>query len=165
MFGIFRPDHYFSSVAQIDFDRFVHYDTLIFDYDNTLTRWNGEIPTEISDKIGQLNKKFRLFVFSNGNQKRVRKSCQALPLKAFGACYKPSIRKAVHLLTTYKIDPKKTLFIGDNMITDICFAHRLGMCTILVDPLRKKEFLLTSVWRLCEKFIKIFVHLKKDNAR
>ncbi len=162
MFPSFKPDHYYDSLAEIDFSRFIHYDTIIFDYDNTLTKWSGNIPAEISAKIKKLSKNFRLFVFSNGKQTRVRKSCQSLPLVAYGSCYKPTIGKAVRIVTQNRIDPKKTLFVGDNMITDIWFAHRLKMSAILVDPLRKREFFLTSVWRICEKVIKLFVTLKKD---
>jgi len=165
MFKNFKPDHYYDSLASIDFGRFVHYDTIIFDYDNTLTGWNGNIPAEISSKIKELSKSFRLFVFSNGKQKRVQKSCQDLPLIAYGSCYKPRINKAITIITTQKIDPKKTIFVGDNMITDIWHAHRLGMCAILVDPLRKKEFVLTGVWRICERIIKLFITLEKDETQ
>ncbi len=161
----FKPDHYYESVVKIDFSQFVHYDTIIFDYDNTLTSWNGAIPTELSKKIGELSKKFKLFVFSNGNQKRVQKSCQELPLKAYGSCYKPQLSRAISIITSEKIDPKKTLFVGDNMITDIWFSHRLGMTSILVDPLRKKEFFLTGFWRVCEKVLKLFISLKKDDTK
>ena len=161
----FKPSHYYDSIMSIDFSRFVHYRTIIFDYDNTLTKWSGVIPTNISGKIKKLSKNFELFVFSNGKQKRVEESCQSLPLKAFGSCYKPQLSKAIRIITAQKIDPKKTLFVGDNMITDIWFSNRLGMTSILVDPLRKKEFLLTGIWRLCEKFLKLFITLKKDEIK
>ncbi len=158
----FRPDHYYSSLDKIDFSNFVHYETIIFDYDNTLTAWSGEIPYKIAQKLNTLSKKFRLFVFSNGKQKRIEKSCANLPVKAYGNCHKPCTKSAVQTIISEKINPEKTLFIGDNLITDIYFANNLNLTTILLDPLRKKEFFLTKFWRICEKAIKPFLKLKKD---
>ena len=39
------------------------------------------------------------------------------------------------------------------MITDIYIANNLGFTTILVQPISKKEFLMTKVWRFLEKIL------------
>lgn len=162
MFKKFTPFAYYRCLEEIDFSRFRRYSVLIFDYDNTLTSWSGQIDSVIQKKIKQLSAFHRLLVFSNGDQARVAKACQNLEVSAFGNCYKPTLARAKQILHELDIEPQDCVFIGDNLITDIWFANRLQMKTVLLDPRQKQEFVLTGFWRFCEKIVKPFIKLGKQ---
>jgi len=157
----FYPNYYYKSIFFIDFCAFEeNYDNIIFDYDNTLTNWNKKISNEVALLLSEISKKFRLFVFSNAPTKRIEKSMPNLKIKIFGDTRKPTITIAQKIVKRHDIDQKRTLFIGDNMITDIFFANRLGFGSVLVDPLHHKEYFLTKFWRFLEFFLFFFINLK-----
>ena len=42
--------------------------------------------------------------------------------------------------------------IGDQLLTDILGWNRVGIITILVDPLTQKDFILTKIFRAMEGY-------------
>lgn len=152
-----QPDLYVNSIYDIDFEmlkqRSIYY--LIIDIDNTLTPWNS---SEISDKLWNwINKArqygFKICLLSNNGQKRVEELSSKLGVAYICNAAKPrrrSYRKALELMhTTYD----HAAVIGDQLLTDILGGKRMGMFTILVDPIDKKEFIGTKVMRCIERWL------------
>ena len=46
-----------------------------------------------------------------------------------------------------------TLIIGDQIFTDILGGNIMGIGTVLVDPISKKEFITTKFMRLLERIL------------
>jgi len=51
------------------------------------------------------------------------------------------------------LKPSQVAVVGDQVFTDILGGNRLGLYTILVCPLNKKEFIGTRVVRQVEKAV------------
>ena len=60
----------------------------------------------------------------------------------------------------YHLKASEIAMIGDQMFTDVLGANRVGMYTILVDPLEKKDLRITSLNRKLEQWIKKKYHWK-----
>ena len=64
---------------------------------------------------------------------------------------KEGYRKGMEILGT---DLSNTLFVGDQIFTDIWGANRVGMYSILLDPINPKEEIQIILKRIPEKYIK-----------
>lgn len=70
---------------------------------------------------------------------------------------KPSPKRIKQILKKNNIRPTHSVFIGDNLITDIYTANKLGMYTIKVKPFAFKEFWATKIYRIIELFLYVFL--------
>lgn len=132
------PDRRASSVYEIDFDK--EYESgirgLIFDIDNTLVPQNAPADERaVAFTKALIEKGFSVSVISNNGADRVRSFAEAIGVEHIPNAQKPSrraYRKAMSLMGT---DRENTLFIGDQLFTDIFGAARAHVKNILVDPL------------------------------
>ena len=77
--------------------------------------------------------------------------------------HKPSTKnykKAMELMST---DEKNTIFIGDQLFTDVWGAKRTGIESILVKPIHPKEEIQIVLKRYLEKIVLYFY--KRDKKR
>ena len=75
--------------------------------------------------------------------------------------HKPSVKnyqKAMELMGT---DLHSTIFIGDQLFTDVWGAKRAGIRTILVKPIHPKEEIQIVLKRQLEKIVLYFYMRKK----
>jgi len=135
---------------------------IIFDLDNTLTEWNN--PELSKETISWLEKAkkigFKMCFVSNNTDLRVKEIADRVNIPFIARAKKPrrrSFRKAMALMDT---KPEHTAVIGDQIFTDILGGNRLGLFTVLVSPISKKEFIGTRLVRLIEKII-----LEKNKKR
>lgn len=61
----------------------------------------------------------------------------------------------------FKLSPKETAVIGDQLFTDVLGGNRLGLYTVLVAPISKNEFFGLKIVRILERFI--LKKLKTEN--
>ena len=66
-------------------------------------------------------------------------------------------RKAMEQMGT---DEKNTLFVGDQIFTDVYGANRTGIRTILVKPIHPKEEIQIVLKRYLEKIVLFFYRRK-----
>ena len=57
--------------------------------------------------------------------------------------------------------PGETAVIGDQIFTDVFGANRVGLYTVLVSPLSRKEFLWTRFVRLVERRVLAAMKLER----
>ena len=166
MFRCFFPDEYVDSTYVIDFDRLYQegYRGLIFDIDNTLVPHGAPADARAIALFGHLkNLGFGCCLLSNNQKKRVSSFNDAVGVNYIENAHKPSVRnynKAMEILGT---DTGNTIFIGDQLFTDVWGAKRTGMKSILVKPINPKEEIQIVLKRYLEKIVLHFY--KKENEK
>lgn len=135
-----------------------------FDFDNTLMPWSSN---NISEKIKRIFndlklKKSKIIIVTNGKGDRYKRLKSYLPdeVVLLTNMKKPNSSKLEKYMKTYDINPQNSVFIGDNLITDIYTANKIGMFTIKVKPIAFKEFLGTKIYRIIEIFLYIIFRKK-----
>jgi HAD superfamily phosphatase (TIGR01668 family) len=131
---------------------------VISDLDNTLVEYRGEaIADEVAAWLMEL-KAAGVGVCIASNTRRLSRLSRVAAaggmLHVPGNAGKPGtggLRRALSLLGT---TPEETAMVGDQVFTDIVAGNRLGLTTILVNPLSPREFIGTRlVSRPAERLI------------
>jgi len=128
---------------------------IAIDLDNTLLPWKDDtfLPEVLAWVMELKNNGFKICIVSNAKPQRVKDLSKILDVPAVWKAVKPSkgaFRKALSIL---ELEPSKVAMIGDQIFTDTLGGNRLGLYTILVNPLEKKEFVLTMQVRKVEKLV------------
>jgi len=129
---------------------------LILDLDNTLVPWRGsDLTEEMLDWARRARSMgFQLCIASNTRRYgRLRKIAEALDATYVTGVSKPrrgGFRAAARKMD---LDLDQVAVIGDQMMTDILAAKRLGIMAILVDRIQGHEFLFTKINRGLERLI------------
>lgn len=152
----FFPDEYLESVDDIDFERYYKQGIrgIISDIDNTLVPHGAPADEHIINvfqKIHSLG--MDTCLISNNKEPRVQPFAKAVDSKYIFDAHKPSVvnyKKAMELMHT---DEKSTLFIGDQIFTDIWGANRTGIQTVMLKKIDKKEEIQIVLKRIPEKFV------------
>ena len=74
---------------------------------------------------------------------------------------KPSVKNYYYAMEQMGTDRQTTIFVGDQIFTDIYGANRAGIPTILVKPIHPKEEIQIVAKRYLEKIVLIFYKKKK----
>lgn len=123
---------------------------LILDLDNTLVPWGVR---EAPDALGVWVQRARdaglqLCIVSNSGGKRVVAFANALGVPVFTAAWKPHSGKLRRALALMGTTTDTTALVGDQVFTDVFGGNCLGLYTILVRPLSRREFVLTRLGRM-----------------
>ena len=160
------PDEYIDSTYQIDFQKLYDegYRGLIFDIDNTLVPHGAPADERAVLLFARLKKiGFSCMLLSNNKEPRVRSFADAVRWTSYmykAGKPKPSgYKKAMEQMGTGLSD---TIFIGDQILTDVCGANLTGLRTVLVKPIHPKEEIQIVLKRILEKGIlfRYRIHLK-----
>lgn len=163
MFESFYPDAYLDSTYEIDFKALYEegYRGLLFDIDNTLVPHGAPADERAIAFFSSLRALGFSSCFVSNNQKpRVEPFALAVGEHFVENAHKPSrsgYQRAMQLLGT---NPGNTLFIGDQIFTDIYGAKRAGIRTILVKPIHPKEEIQIVLKRRLE-WIVLFFYKRK----
>lgn len=128
---------------------------LLVDLDNTL----AEVDTlEVSRAIAQWvedtqGKGFRLCILSNSLPRRVKAFGQQLGVPALSKAVKPLPSAFLRALDRLGAQPHETAVVGDQLFTDVLGGNRLGLYTILINPLSRVELTHTRLIRRVERCV------------
>lgn len=140
---------------------------ILFDLDNTIATYEQQIATPEHIAFFQQLKTigFQVYILSNNRKKRVYRFIQGLSIDgALSHAQKPFSRKIFNYLRKNALHVKETIFIGDQILTDILCANRLGVKSILVQSIsRKTEKWYTRINRQREK--KVIQRIEKENPK
>lgn len=168
MFQTFFPDIESTSAYDIDFQMYYEqgYRGIIFDIDNTLVPHNAG-PTAQAAAFMQRLKEigFSVCLLSNNKEPRVASFNAPLQVHYIFKADKPSkrgYRKAMEVMGT---DTENTLFVGDQLFTDVWGAKRTGIFSILVKPIHPKEEIQIVLKRRLEKPILWLYHRSLRNGK
>lgn len=160
----FYPTEYAGSVYEIDFEALYQSGMrgILFDIDNTLVPHGKPADARaiaLMRRIKEIG--FQTCLISNNGRNRVQAFAEQVDTTYIFGALKPrrkNYRKAMEAMGT---DMGNTIFIGDQLFTDIWGANRTGIPSILVEPIHKSEE-VQIVWkRKLEKWIL----KKKDKGR
>lgn len=156
LLSTFYPSEIKDSTYVIPFEEWKEkgYKGVIFDVDNTLVP-HGADADERSIALFQRLKElgFNTMLLSNNKEPRVKRFNEKIGSQYIYKAGKPGLknyRKAMELMGT---TPENTLFVGDQLFTDVWGANRFGIKSILVNPINKKEGPFTLIKRPFEKII------------
>ena len=159
----FIPDIYQKSIFSIDYKKLKEQGIkiLLYDLDNTLIeRGNYQISEKTVELFNKLKKDFEIYIVSNSiNHRKLRLVALALEVSYIKDSRKP-FKTGFKKLKLENIKPKEVAMIGDQVLTDVWGAKRMGYNTILIDPINNKEWLVTKINRVIENRI-----LKKENKK
>ncbi|OAA30051.1 haloacid dehalogenase [Kosmotoga arenicorallina S304] len=133
-----------KSVRDIDYSRLhdLGYDTILFDYDNTLATWRNQFDTRNRKVIESLLEMgLKVAVVTNAPYDRVKhmKRFFGNRIKLYHSMKKPGTRELLRVLKALESKPESTVIIGDLFLTDVIAGNRMGMYTIMVKPAVSKE--------------------------
>lgn len=118
---------------------------LVLDVDDTiLAARDRDIPPEFLDWLQGIKQVAQVSLVSNNiSRNRISRIANSLDLPyAFGAA-KPSRRKLRPVVTQMGLPFQQVAMVGDRLFTDVLAGNRLGMFTILVEPVADASLLRT----------------------
>lgn len=133
----FVADEYVKSVFDIDLQKLksLGKKVILTDLDNTLVGTDVTHPT--SEVISFLNQAkalgFEVIIVSNNNKNRVSTFAKDLAIIAHHKSLKPLTIKLRRVLKNHRRN--EVVMMGDQLMTDVLVAKRLGLYTILVEPI------------------------------
>ena len=79
--------------------------------------------------------------------------------------HKPSTKNYIKAMELMKTDRSNTIFVGDQLFTDVYGAKRTGIRNILVKPIHPKEEIQIVFKRKLEKIVLYFYEKRKESKK
>ncbi len=159
MFKMFFPDEYLESTYKINFEELYRkgYRGIIFDIDNTLVP-HGAPSDQKSEKLFENLKQigFQCCLLSNNQYQRVSSFNEKIQVHFIENAHKPSRKNYLKAMELMGTSLENTLFVGDQLFTDVYGAKRVGIHNILVKPIHPKEEIQIVLKRKLEKIVLFF---------
>lgn len=158
------PDEYLPSAYQIDYDALYKkgFRGLIFDIDNTLVPHGAPADDRAVALFAHLRELgFDSVLLSNNKEPRVKMFSDRAGTRYIFKAGKPkpgNYRRAMEIMGT---DCGNTVFIGDQIFTDVAGAKLAGIYSILVEPIHPKEEIQIVIKRYFEKIVLFFYQRRR----
>jgi HAD superfamily phosphatase (TIGR01668 family) len=166
MLKTFYPKRIADSAYVIDYKKLYKegYRGIIFDIDNTLVEHGADASPRAIELIAGLKEiGFMVCLISNNNEERVSRFNREINIKYIHTANKPSKKSYIRATKLMKTTIDNTVFVGDQLFTDIYGAKRLGMMSYFVKPIGPKEDIQIVLKRKLERIV---LHLyRKDLKR
>ncbi len=163
----FYPDEYVDSAYEIDYEMFYKkgYRGIIFDIDNTLVEHGApanERAKALFERLESIG--YESCLVSNNDRDRV--DLFNIDIGAFVVDHanKPSRKGYIEAMELMETTRRETLSIGDQLFTDIWGSHRIGIYSILVKPISKKEEIQIRLKRILERIVLYFYKRNKSRS-
>ena len=153
---IFIPDVYQKSIYTINYKKLKKngIKCLLFDLDNTIAPYKVTEPdVKVKELFARLEEDFKVIIISNSHKNRIRPFKEKLNVDCAYSSKKPFKTKYKKILELYNFKIDEVACIGDQILTDILGANRMGFTSILVNRVAKYETIFTRFNRFFEKFI------------
>ena len=134
---------------------------MIFDIDNTLVPHGAPADERAVQLFVRLRKiGFRTVLLSNNKEPRVKSFADSVGSLYVFKAGKPGGRGYAKAMTDMGTTPENTLFVGDQLFTDVWGAKKMGIVTYLVKPIHPKEEIQIVLKRKLERIVLFFYHRK-----
>ena len=159
------PVQYIKNVSKINLSRLWDMGKrgIICDIDNTLCRDEqfeiepGSVKfIEDARAIG-----FKICLMSNNGEKRVKPVAEELGCIYHFKAHKPKPEAYLTCLEKIDVPKEQAVMVGDQLFTDIWGANNLGIYSIMVEKIHKKEIWQIKLKRPFEKIIMLFYKFVK----
>ena len=168
------PYEYAESVFTIDYRKLysLGYRGILFDIDNTLVPHGApadERAVLFFDRLRSIG--FDTLLLSNNKEGRVSSFADDVKSKYIYKAGKPMKSGYIRAMERMGTDTSNTLFVGDQIFTDVYGANRAGIYTYLVKQIDRKEEIQIVLKRKLEAVVLLFYriylyrHKKKAQGR
>lgn len=159
MFETFYPGNYVDSAYEIPYEKLYErgYRGIIFDVDNTLVPHGAPADAraiELFERLRAIG--FSTCILSNNKEPRVFPFADKVGSPYIFKGGKPSRKGYERAMERMKTDRDTTLFVGDQLFTDVWGANRTGLYSILVKPINPKEEIQIVLKRYLEAIVLAF---------
>ncbi len=156
------PSKTSNSTYEIPFEELYDkgYRGVIFDIDNTLVPHGApadERAVLFFDRLRRIG--YDTVLLSNNKEGRVSSFADDVKSKYIYKAAKPMKKGYERAMERMGTDTTNTLFVGDQIFTDIYGANRVGIATYLVDQIDKKEEIQIVLKRKIEAVVLLFYRL------
>ena len=168
MLETFYPDQYVDSAYELPFEELYEkgYRGIIFDVDNTLVPHGAPADKRSRELFVRLREiGFSTCILSNNKEPRVAPFAKEVDSPYLFKGGKPSRKGYQKAMFVMKTGRHNTLFVGDQLFTDVWGARRTGLYSILVKPIDPKEEIQIVLKRYLEAIVLWFYHRRKKNKR
>lgn len=161
MWKKFYPDYESDSAYTVDYEALYRrgYRGVIFDIDNTLVP-HGAPATETSialfERLRALG--YRTMLLSNNKEPRVKSFADAVGSGYIYKAGKPGREGYERAMRNMGTVPGNTIYVGDQLFTDVWGAKRAGIFTFLTKPIHPKEEIQIVLKRYLERVVLYFYH-------
>ena len=155
-----------ASTYVISFEKLFEegYRGVIFDIDNTLVPHGAPADERAKKLFARLEKiGFQSCLLSNNQEPRVKMFNQDIQTNYIYNAHNPSTKNYVKAMEKMGTDKENTLFVGDQLFTDVWGAKRAGIRNILVKPIHPKEEIQIVLKRYLERIVLFFY--KKEQKK
>lgn len=159
----FYPDNEVDSAYDIDYETLYEKGGrgVIFDIDNTLVPHGAPADERAVQLFVRLRRiGFRTVLLSNNKEPRVKSFADSVGSLYVFKAGKPGGRGYAKAMTDMGTTPENTLFVGDQLFTDVWGAKKMGIVTYLVKPIHPKEEIQIVLKRKLEWIVLFFYHRK-----
>jgi hypothetical protein len=128
---------------------------LVLDVDDTLVPTStADISPELHGWVDMIRPVAPIWLVSNNlSERRISRIAQSFDLPYILGARKPSRRKLRQATAAMNIPVERIAMVGDRLFTDVLAGNRLGMFTILVEPMvdplkvdRRSRLRALEVW-------------------
>ena len=166
MLEIFYPDETADTSYGIDYEALYRkgYRGLIYDVDNTLVPHGAPADDRAKALFEKLHTiGFSAVLLSNNKEPRVKSFAEDVKYADYiFKADKPSVKGYEEAMRRMGTTKETTLFIGDQLFTDVWGAKRSGIRSILVRPIHPKEEIQIIFKRQLEKIVLHFYYRQKS---
>ena len=156
MFEKFYPDEYYDSAYSIDYKALYDkgYRGVIFDIDNTLVPHGAPADERSIALFKQLKEiGFEAVLLSNNKEKRVAMFNEPIGVHTIWKANKPSPKKYIDAMELMGTNKTSTIFVGDQLFTDVWGAKNAKIRSFLVKPMNPKEEIQIVLKRKLEAIV------------
>lgn len=152
----FYPKRIADSPYIIDYEKLYKegYRGIIFDIDNTLVEHGADASPGAIELIARLKRiGFQVCLISNNKEERVLRFNKDIKVKYIHNANKPAKKSFLGAITLMNTTVRNTVFIGDQLFTDIFGANRIGMMSYFVKPVGPREEIQIVFKRKLERIV------------
>ncbi len=162
----FYPKRLAPSSYDINYEKLYKegYRGILFDIDNTLVEHGADATPRAIELFARLKKiGFQTCLISNNSDERVSRFNKKIGTNYIYKANKPLTKSYIKATQLMGTSIGNTIFVGDQLFTDVYGANRIGMLTYLVKPIHPKEEIQIVLKRKLERIVLYFY--RRDLAK
>lgn len=160
----FYPDNEIESAYGLDYEGLYEqgFRGIIFDVDNTLVPHGAPADERAVELFARLHRLgYGTLLLSNNKEPRVKLFNDRVGSQYIFKAGKPGVAGYVRAMEQLGTVPQNTLFVGDQLFTDVWGAKKAGIVTYLVKPIHPREEIQIVLKRKLERIVLYFYHRRK----